>query len=199
MKKLTLRQAWRTEPETDLQPGLVRVGWTRDAMAVEAELTDLDIFNPVSEFNQVAYTLGDVFEVFLRPEGQDAYFEIHVTPQNQVLQLRFPDAAAVRKPKPGDTQDERLAPYKVWQPRITSQTRVDAPARKWFVTAAIPFAMVVESREMKTGRRWFCSFCRYDYTRGRAKPVLSSTSPHAECNFHRQQEWLPIEFNNDDG
>lgn len=37
-------------------------------------------------------------------------------------------------------------------------------------------------------------FCRSDaWSDGRA-PVLSSTSPHREANFHRRQEWRPICF-----
>jgi hypothetical protein len=36
---------------------------------------------------------------------------------------------------------------------------------------------------------WRFSFSRYDYTRGRVAPVISSTSPHAKADFHHQQEW----------
>ena len=163
-------------------------------MLVEAELTDYDMFNPAKNFNDVAYHIGDVFEIFVRPEGQDAYYEIHVTPDNQVLQLRLADATEVKKPKPGDTQDEKLAPYKVWDPRITSSVKLDVPGNKWFVNATIPFKLVVESGPMKPGDRWLCSFSRYDYTRSPASCIHSSTSPHKVLSFHRQEEWTPIVF-----
>ena len=189
-----MQQAWRAEPESDLQPSRVRVGWSRTALLVEAELHDCDIFNPVTEFNQAAFTLGDVFEIFLRPEWQAPYFEFHVTPGNQLLQLRFADDQQIRKAPATGTLDERLAAHKIWNARITSTVRVDAGARRWFVSAAIPFAMVVETGVMQPGARWLCSFCRYDYTRGRAEPVLSSTSAHRECSFHRQHEWRPVVF-----
>lgn len=32
------------------------------------------------------------------------------------------------------------------------------------------------------------------YTRGRERPVLSSTSPHKVLNFHRQSEWGELRF-----
>jgi len=189
-----MHQAWRTEPEPDLLPARVRVGWNREAMVIEAELSDRDMYNPATEFNQVAFHLGDVFEIFLRPEWQEPYFEFHITPDNQLLQLRFDGAHQLKQlPKTG-TLDERLAPVKIWKARITSTVRMEAGAQRWLVSAAIPFAMVVETGAMQPGARWLCSFCRYDYTRGRSAPVLSSTSPHAECNFHRQQEWRPIVF-----
>ena len=189
-----MQQAWRTAPEPDLLPARVRVGWSRDALVVEAELPDRDIFNPVTEFNQAAFNAGDVFEIFLRPEAQEPYFEFHITPGNQLLQLRFASAQHSRQVPATGTLDERLAAYKIWQARITSAVRVEAAAQRWFVNATIPFALVVETGTMQPGARWFCSFCRYDYTRGRSAPVLSSTSPHAECNFHRQQEWRPVVF-----
>ena len=189
-----MRQAWRAEPEPDLLPARVRVGWSESAMLVEAELSDRDIFNPITEFNQTAFNNGDVFEIFLRPEWQTPYFEFHITPSNQLLQLRFADAQQVRQLPSVGTLDERLAGKKIWDQRITSSVRVEAAAQRWLVSVAIPFAMVVETGAMQPGARWLCSFCRYDHTRGRSAPVLSSTSPHAQCNFHRQEEWQPIEF-----
>ena len=189
-----LHQNWLAAPEPGLQPGVVRLNWSENALLVEAELTDLDIFNPITGFNQVAYGDGDVFEIFIRPEAQPAYYEIHVTPHNQVLQLRWKDADAIRGPKPSGTRDQVLAPFKVDHARITSETRIDTAANKWFVRAEVPFALIMETGQIQPGARWFCSFCRYDYTRGRQQPVVSSTSPHTVCNFHRQQEWQPIEF-----
>ena len=189
-----MQQAWLAQPEADWQPATVRVGWSADAMLVEAELTDCDIFNPVTEFNHVAFDKGDAFEIFVRPESQSAYYEIHITPNNQVLQLRFADDRQVRQLPHGKTLDERLGANKLWQPRITSSVRVEASARRWIVNATLPFSLVVESGVMQPGARWFCSFCRYDHTRGRRGAVLSSTSPHPQCDFHRQQEWQPIEF-----
>ena len=189
-----MQQAWLPQPDYDWQPATVRVGWNCEAMLIEAELTDHDIFNPVTEFNQAAFKDGDVFEMFLRPEGQTAYFEFHVTPSNQLLQLRFANDREVYQLPAGDTLDERLDANKLWKARITSSVRVDAATRRWIVNATIPFSLVVESEPMQPGARWLCSFCRYDYTRGRRAPVLSSTSPHARCDFHRQQEWQPVEF-----
>jgi hypothetical protein len=35
-------------------------------------------------------------------------------------------------------------------------------------------------------------FGRYDYTPGQPKPMISSTSPHAICNFHCREEWRRV-------
>ena len=189
-----MRQAWLPVPEPDFLPARVRIGWQPDALVVAAELPDRDIFNPITEFNQAAFLAGDAFEMFLRPEWQAAYYEFHVTPGNQLLQLRFASAAAFQSCPNTGALDDRLAAYKILEPRISTQTQVDAAAKKWTVQAVIPFALVVETGAMQPGARWLCSFCRYDYTRGQTAPVLSSTSPHVVCSFHRQHEWQPVEF-----
>ena len=146
----TLQQAWLPQPEPDLLPARVRAGWSRDALLVEAELGDRDIFNPITEFNQTAFNSGDVFEIFLRPENQQPYFEFHITPSNQLLQLRFADAQQIRQLPSAGTLDERLAAHKIWKSRITSSVRVDAAAQRWFVSAAIPFAMREAGRRMNS-------------------------------------------------
>ena len=87
-----LGQAWLDKPQPEFRPATVRAGWNEDALIVYAILEDDHIFNPVTEHNEPAFTKGDVFEIFLRPDGQDAYFEFHVNPQNQLFQLRIPSA-----------------------------------------------------------------------------------------------------------
>ncbi len=77
-------------------------------------------------------------------------------------------------------------------PRIES--RVEPGEGPWTVQVSIPLDMVCEQGKVRTGDRWKFSFSRYDYTRGTATPVLSSSSPHAELSFHRQQEWGTLVF-----
>ena len=188
---VAMHQAWRTEPEPGLRPASVRCGWTAQELLVFAVLDDDDIFNPVDEFNVPSFQHGDVFEIFLRPAGQEAYYEFHVSPRNQRFQLRIPSAAAFAAPKsfPG------LPPewfVRDWQ--IGSRVQVDAAHGRWSVLASIPLARVAENGLPVAGDTWRFSFSRYDYTQGQIAPVLSSTSPHRVLSFHRQQEWGKLEF-----
>jgi hypothetical protein len=187
----TLGQYWCSKPQKDFLPATVRTGWTDRALVVLAELEDSDIFNPVTEFNAMSFQSGDVFEMFLRPEEQSAYCEFHISPQNQRLQLRFPSSDALRKPRqePGIPKD-----WMIYDRQIDSRVRIDAAHNRWWVLAALPVDMVADSKRVGPGSRWLFSFSRYDYTRGTPAPVLSSTSPHREVNFHRQQEWGTLLF-----
>lgn len=185
------RQAWRAEPEPGFRPMRVKAGWTREALYVYAEIEDADIFNPETQFNAMSFLTGDVFEIFLRPAGQEAYFEIHVTPENQKLQLRFPSARALAEPR---AEPGLPAAWYIGQRVIESRVRVNAAAERWELVAEIPFDLVCEASRPKPGTRWRFSFSRYDYTRGQERPILSSTSPHAVVNFHRQAEWGELRF-----
>lgn len=178
-------QEWRAEPEPGFTPGQVRVAWRPGNLVVFAELTDRDIFSHATGDNQRTWELGDIFELFLRPSGQTEYLELHVTPNNHRLQLRFPDAAAFDRLCATGRVDEFLLAAGTFH----SRTWVQPENRKWFVLAEIPARTVCGQAQLIPGSRWHFSFSRYDYTRGNPEPVISSTSPHPVASFHRQADW----------
>ena len=181
-----LGQFWRKGHDAGYQPAEVRVAWNDDGLLVHAVLRDADPFNDVVAFNALSYQAGDVFEIFLRPTEQPAYFEFHVTPLNQKLQLRFPQAGGSRG-LPIDT-------FKLYDRQIGSRARLTADGQGWEVLALLPFDMVSECGAVTRGTEWLFSFSRYDYTRGVKEPVLSSTSPHTQIGFHTQADWGTLVF-----
>lgn len=187
---LTLGQAWRAQPEPEFRPGTVRVGWRDETLFVFAELTDADIFSRATRLNEYTWELGDAFEIFLKPVEQNAYVEFHVTPNNQRLQLRFPDTAALRAAQRSGEFDQFL----IGGQAIRSTAWVYPDTNHWFALAAIPATTVWGTGRQMAGAAWRFSFSRYDYTRGREKPVVSSTSPHPEPDFHSQAEWGTLRF-----
>ena len=185
-----LGQAWRAELESGFAPGEVRTGWRRDSLLVFAELTDHDIFTRATLLNQRMWELGDTFEMFLQPSGSPGYVELHVTPNNQHLQLRFADASSVQSARKSGSIENLLIEGAAFK----SRTWVQPENRKWFALAQIPVALVGGSRESAEGGRWRFSFSRYDHTRGGGEPMISSTSPHPVEDFHSQQEWGELTF-----
>lgn len=188
---VSFQQGWREDLQEGFRPAAVRTGWDDRHLLVYAELEDDDIFNPVTGYNEPAFQHGDVFEMFLRPVGQDAYFEIHVSPLNQKFQLRIPSAEIFKAPKlvPGIPPE-----WFIRDVEIESRVLVDLQCGCWRVLAMIPLNLVSENKRTAFGDEWCFSFCRYDYTRGGQAPVLSSTSPHKVINYHRQEEWGRIQF-----
>jgi hypothetical protein len=184
--EINLRQSWRKQQER-FRPTLVRTGWRDETLWVYAEIEDLDTFNPETRFNEPFFMQGDAFEIFLHPVGQPAYFEFHIGPANQLFQLRIPSAKVFAKQTEGESESWKIRNYV-----MKSWSSVDRKRQLWRVLVAIPFQAVVEKGGSRS--QWLFSFARYDYTRDENGPILSSSSPHAQLGFHRQQEWGRIRF-----
>ena len=163
----------------------VRSGWRPDELFVFAELTDADIFTRATAHNQRLWELGDAFEIFLRLAGRESYVELQVAPNNRRLQLDYSNPAAVERARALGSVKDFIMPAKTFR----SRTWLLPKDAKWFVLAQIPASSVGGKSRLRPGMEWRFSFSRYDYTRGRVAPVISSTSPHAKADFHRQQEW----------
>lgn len=185
-----LGQAWLASPEPDFTPARVRVGWRADRLLVFAELDDADIYTRADAPNQQTWELGDVLEMFLSPADAPGYVEFHVTPNNLRLQLRLPDTPALRRAQAANAFADLILPDGVF----CSRAWTEPDNRKWFVYAEIPALAVVGAVRPLVGSRWRFSFSRYDYVRGRSEPLISSSSPHAQPDFHRRQEWGTMVF-----
>ncbi|HZO88676.1 MAG TPA: hypothetical protein VFB38_10095 [Chthonomonadaceae bacterium] len=175
---LAFEQRWRQTPEAGLKPGHVKVGRCENALWALAEMEDEDIFNLADAHNQPTWELGDVFEVFAQPQGEPGYIEVHVTPENYRLYLRFPDETAIRRVRAGE---QRHADYVQDPEALVSYTWVHRQENFWRALLKLPLLV-------SPGAVWRLSFCRYDATHG-AQPVAASTSPYTVADFHRPSEW----------
>ena len=169
-------QPWLVQTDPAFAPGQVTLGLSENELAIRAELSDAHVTKDVFPFNFPAFMHCDAFEIFLGPADEKAYYELHVTPSNSVLQLRF-DGVEEAKP---------LKERTVAEPLFTSETAIIPEG--WSVEARIPLNGLFPTAHPE----WLLSFGRYDYTPGQTKPVISSTSPHAICNFHWREEWRRV-------
>ncbi len=169
-------QPWLPQPDPAFAPGQVALGFSENELVVRAELTDAHPMQDVFPFNFPAFMQCDAFEIFLGPADGKDYYELHVTPSNSILQLFF-DGNGVRK---------TIEDHAVEEPLFTSRTAITATG--WSVEARIPLQGLFPGEHPE----WLLSFGRYDYTPGTPKPVISTTSPHAVCGFHRKHEWRRV-------
>lgn len=188
---LELDQSWLKAREPLFSPGQVRVALAGVSLAVFATLRDRDVFNPVSHFNVPAFPHGDVLEIFIQPQGQAAYYEFHITPDAALLQLRWPEPMRTLPIDWGGAADP-LLPFKIARWRIRAQARL--VRQGWEVYAEIPLRRIFEASAPWDGARLRASFARYDHTRGRVRPVLSSVAALREPDFHRSREWPMLEL-----
>lgn len=169
-------QPWLPQTEPGFEPGRVSIAHENDHLVIRAELHDRHVMMDCFPFNFPAFRQCDTFEIFLGPAEELAYYEFHVTPSNSVLQLRFEGADAK-----SITQKASVA-----EALFSSETAIIPEG--WSVIARVRLDGLFPT----THPEWLLSFGRYDYTPGQTKSVISSTSPHAICNFHRREEWRRI-------
>jgi hypothetical protein len=189
---IPLGQAWLPAPEPDFAPGIVRTGWRENSLIVFADLSDTDVFTLAKRHNDRFWELGDTFEIFLQPPGQDAYVELHVAPNNLRLQLRFDRPPAAR-------DADRFTSALIHDQVFESQTWVKPDKQGWCVFAELPLMALIERQALGpptvlSSSTWRFSFSRYDATHGRETAVISSSSPHTKPAFHRPDEWGHLRF-----
>jgi len=185
-----MRQSWLAEPEPGFAPAMVRVGWRNESLLVLAEMKDADIFTFARHPNDRLWELGDTLEIFLRPVEQPAYAEFHVAPNNQRVQLRFASPALAEHLRKNGWFNQALVHDYVFD----SWTWVCPDISCWYALVKIPVSSVSDRPRPLPGAKWLFSFSRYDHTRGRGRPVISSTSAHSQPDFHRQEEWGTLHF-----
>ncbi|MFZ4778004.1 MAG: hypothetical protein ACOYM3_21755 [Terrimicrobiaceae bacterium] len=166
-------QPWLPQTEPGFAPGRVSIACKNDNLLIRAELSDAHVTTDSFPFNFPAFKQCDAFEIFLGPADEMVYYELHVTPSNSVLQLRFDNTE----------ETNPLIEQRVAKPLFSSETSLTPGG--WSVVARIP----LKGLSLTSHPEWRLSFGRYDYTPGQTKPAISSTSPHAICNFHCREEW----------
>ena len=135
-------------------------------------------FNEATADNQNTWELGDVFEVFVRRADRDAYTEVHVTPNGTRLHLKFPDRGTIALARGGQLDGDTLK-------HDTAEIVAHAwrTGEGWIGLLGVPV-------DALPGETVCVSVCRYDaHTDRTLEPDVSSTSSHAECDFHRPDDW----------
>jgi hypothetical protein len=184
----TLAQAWRASPQNELRSGRVRFGWTPEALWALADLPDDHTESRSTAHRQRMWELGDVFEIFIARRRSPLYLELHITPNNHRLHLRWTakDFGRVRgKKKTVDDFQQDPDAFQSW-------IRRSPGAKGWQVLARLPASLWPDDRPFRAGQKLALSFSRYDCGPSGKPQILSSTSPHRELNYHRRHEWRTV-------
>ena len=180
--RLEFAQAWRETSESELQPGHVWMGVIGDELAVYAVLSDDQPANRATQWNDPTWITGDALEFFFQAEGRTGYFEFHVTPENQRLQLFFPSSAAF-------LEGRGHRHWAIAESRFESAVRINDARTQWEAIMRIKLALVLDGPRDDGSRRFRFLFSRYDYQPGRKKPVTSATAALSRPDFHHIPEW----------
>lgn len=196
-RTVPLEQPWLERPEEGFQPAEVVPFWTPDYLGVYGRLSDRQASNQAAGPNARTWEMGDVFEFFLRPLPGEAYWEFHVTPENQQLQLRFESEAFFRRRAELKTGPARWLEG-IGLPAGSFESRTVVEPYQWEVLAWLPAARLgATDGGAWTRREWKANFCRYDADAGREHPIRSTTAkPLPKPDFHANAAWGRLRFEN---
>lgn len=179
-----LLQHWLPALHPDFQPGWSRITWNKDFLVYDIVLTRINAKNSARRMNEYTYDLGDVCEVFVEAEGSDRYLELHITPENQRLQLHWPQGG-LDKLRAGQA---KLEEFMVASPDWV-RTSTHVTPDYWTTQAIIPTGILgLPSSPLSTRTALTTAVCSYDYT-AKTKPTHSSTAFFKALSFHRRPEW----------
>lgn len=181
---MPLGQSWlKSGPESGFQPGWARIRWTPGALHYDAYFVGASPRNRARTLNERTWELGDICEVFLEVAGGPGYVELHVTPEDQRLQLLWRHGAFERF----SAGEAPLTAATIDDPGWV-RSSVHVSGTGWLVRATIP-AAVLGLAEFSPQNVLRTAVCRYDCG-PLGEPVrLSSTAPLTFPSYHRREEW----------
>jgi len=164
-------------------PARARLTWQPTALELEADFAGDPPANRARRLNELTWETGDVCELFLQVAGQGEYVELHVTPENQRLQLRF-SATGIAEVRAGR---RRLEEFMIADPHwVTSRTRLE-PGH-WITHLSVP-AACLGLAAFTPGQRLRAAVCRYQCLPGQPEPVTSTTAALTQPGFHQPSSW----------
>jgi hypothetical protein len=194
--------AWATAPvidrfsafweRADVGSGTrARLVWDDDALYFAATMTDNELRAHGTKHNDRLW-FGDVFEIFLKPfADRPEYYEFEFNPHSAILELPFPKrgfdfATLAARPSLG-TEAVAVVDGTLDQPGDRD--------RGWSVEGRIPWSIFAPTGgRPAVGASWRFALCRYDYGREGTKPVLMSSAPLTQGNFHRYEDYGVLRF-----
>jgi hypothetical protein len=130
--------------------------------------------------------------MFLKPsKDRPEYYEFQSNPRAVVFEAAFPKRGGITRPF-------NQEPVLGHEAAVTLDGTLDKPGdadRKWTVEGRIPWtAFSPSGGAPKPGAKWSFALCRYDYGPEGTKPLLMSSAPLTQPNFHRYEDYGTLTF-----
>lgn len=188
---LPLAQSWLRARKRRPPRAWATALWRRDALHFRVLFHGAAGSNRARELNERTWELGDVCELFLQRADATEYLEIHVTPENVRLQLRWPEGGLARLRR----GDSALAEFAITDPNWV-QSSVEKYPTAWQVDLAVQASClgVDHFDESVTVR---AAVCAYRYSNSGAPADLVSTAQLEIPGFHQPSRWHRLALQSD--
>ena len=177
-----------------IEPGKVRVLWNEKYLFVGFEFTDADIVAEGETDQLHQYTMGDVAELFLKPEKQTWYWECYVTPKSNKTSFFFPSRGMIGLPSVF-SKTAALKGMKAAAHVKGSLNNSWDGDRKWTAEIAIPREEVGRAGEKLAPEvPWLIFFGRYNYGRNLEFRDLSAYPEQNKMDYHTYEEYARLKM-----
>lgn len=180
--------------ESVREPGKVQLAWDDTYFYVGISCSDSDLVAEGLEDNLRHFELGDLFELFLKPDDQMWYWELYVTPRGKKTDFFFPGCGRFGLPGAMDYQSglkvaaQCQGTLENWRDKDTG----------WTAEIAMPIKdLTAEGDAFGPGEKWRVLVARYNYSRffnAPRGPEYSMTPKLSQTNFHLLSEYANLEL-----
>lgn len=191
---LAIAQSRREAGEVLQEPGTARVAWDDQYFYLSVEFVDTDIVAQGEEDQLKHFMLGDVCELFLKPEGSSWYWELFATPRGKKSTIWF----AEKSMKDLEKAYAYRADLKVAAHCNGTLNASEDRDRGWSVELAMPVKNLTEKGDaFCAGAQWRILIARYNYSRYLScspKPEYSMVPALSRVNYHLLDEYAVLEL-----
>ena len=172
-------------PEEEWESGSVRLLRDGKRLYVGIEFQDRDVQAHGDRDQQRHYLMGDLAEIFIKPENASCYWEIYVTPRGHKTVYFFPSRGYYGMAPIFDAPiTPGLETAAVVDGTLNDYTDTD---RGWSAEVSIPLTSLkgVDGRPLAADVPWTVLISRYNYgVQLSTRPVLSAVPQLPKADFH---------------
>jgi len=177
-----------------VEPGFAQYAWDDNFLYVAVTFTDSDLHAEGMEDQQHHYKMGDVVEIFLKPEEETFYWEIYGTPRNRRTAFRFlaRSLSGLASSYPEKCPLEKLAVGAQVDGTLGDPWDKD---KGWTCEVKIPLDEICVRGGSFTQYNWRIFTCRYNYNRYiYGRPELSTVPRQYQGNYHEHADYGWLQF-----
>ncbi len=174
---------------TLVEQGIARLAWDENYLYVGIDWEDRNILAAGTKDHEHHYMLGDVCELFLKPESHTDYWELYVTPAQRKTSFWFEKRGA-------EIQTDRAFGLRVAAHVDGTLNDPSDLDRGWTAEMAVALKDLTQhGAEFGPGSVWTVLVARYNYSKTRdAPPELSMTPQLSTTDYHKLDEYARILF-----
>lgn len=189
--KMSLGKDKKMKGEKLKEGGEVMLSWDSNYFYVGIKFYDSDIVAEGEEDQLHHYKMGDVVEVFLKPEGYTWYWELYATPRNKKTSFWFPGRGRLWL----DSASQYNCGLKVAAKCEGTLNRWEDKDNNWTAEMAMPIDdLTVRGEKFAPDSKWRILVARYNYSRYLPWKELSMAPQLSRTSYHLYEEYAVLKL-----